>query len=126
MKRYKVNEALFLIFPIFVICIVLSYFLVLYKKSYTWINVVNIAIDGIILVYYFFKFCYEFSMDSQGINFYTIFKKRRVAKDDVINIRHSSFLTRVSFRKGSMYILTTPKGGQILKDIFKELRGSNK
>lgn len=45
MKRYKVSKALFLILPLFVLSIILSYMLILFKKSYTWINLTNIALD---------------------------------------------------------------------------------
>jgi hypothetical protein len=120
MKRYKVSKALFLILPVFVLSIILSYMLILFKKSYTWINLTNIAVDTIILVYYFLRFCYEFSIDSQGINFYTIFKRYRVEKNSIIHVRHSPFLTMVKSESGSFYILTTPSGGGVIKGILKD------
>jgi hypothetical protein len=120
MKRYKVGKALFLIFPIFVLAIILSYALILFKRSYTWINLTNIALDMIILTYYFLKFCYEFTIDSQGINFYTVFKNYRVEKSAISHVRHSPFLTRVSSGSGNFYILTTPTGGRALKEFFKD------
>lgn len=121
MKRYKVSKALFCIFPIFIFAIIMSYLLILYKKSYTWVNLTNIALDAIILVYYVFKFCHEVSMDSQGINFYTLLKKHRVERKQIRHIRYSSFLTKITSDTGSFYILTTPTGGRIIKNMFKEL-----
>jgi hypothetical protein len=120
MNRYKVNRALFCIFPIFVLAIIMSYVLILYKKSYTWVNLTNIALDAIILVYYTLRFCYEVSMDSQGVNFYTLLKKYRVDRDKITHIRFSSFLTRVTSDRGSFYILTTPTGGRALRNMFKD------
>jgi hypothetical protein len=120
MKRYRVGRALFLILPIFILTIILSYMLILFKRSYTWINLTNIALDMIILAYYFFKSCYEFSIDNEGFNFYTIFRNYRVEKNSISHVRHSPFLTKINSDSGSFYVLTTPSGGRALKEIFKE------
>ena len=120
MKRYKASMGLFLVFPVFVLAVILSYIIILYRHSYTYANLINIGLDIIILLYYFLKFCREVSLDSQGINFYTIFKKYRVEGTKIKSIRYSPFLTRILTDSGSFYILTTPSGGRVLKGIFKD------
>lgn len=125
MKRYKVNKALFLILPVFILCIIGSYMLVLFKKSYTYINVINISLDIIILFYYVKGFCHEVGIDSQGINFYTLFKKYRFRYDEIISVASASFLTRITTQNKRLYILTTSKGQKILKDMLKVTMGSS-
>jgi hypothetical protein len=120
MKRFKVNKGLFLILPLIISLIIVLYVVVLYKKSYTWINILNIVVDVIILLFYLTKFCYEVSMDNEGINFYTLFKKYRFKRGSIQEIRQASFLTKFETDKKILYVLTTYKGRYILYNMFKD------
>jgi len=121
MKRYMANRAMYLIFPFFVLSVIFSYMLVLYKKSYMYINYINIGFDLIVLLLYLRRFCLEISMDSKGINFKGLLFRRRVYNEDYIGILQSNFLTVVKTKAGSFYILTTKNGRNILKDMFKTI-----
>lgn len=121
MRRYKVNKALYMIIPLFVLLNAGFYILVLYKKSIQGANIVNLLLDGLVVLYYLTKFCYEVSIDSEGVNFYLIFSKKRVKKGDIYNIRQSVFLTRVECKGKSFYIPTTRNGRDILKAMFKDV-----
>lgn len=121
MKRYKVNKALFLIIPCFLLIIVGFYLLVLFKKSDPWANLINLAIDFIFLVFYLTKFVHEISIDSKGTNFYTIFGMRRMKNDDIIDIRQSDFLTKIKCSHKSYYVFTTGSGKRVLKDMLKDI-----
>lgn len=122
MRRFKVNKGLYLILPIIMILIVAAYLFVLYKKSYTWINISNIILDVLILVIYLIKFPYEVSLDNEGVNFYTLFKKHRVKVPDIEELRQASFLTKIETKKRNVYILTTLNGRYILYNMFKDLK----
>lgn len=122
MKRFKVNRILYFLLPTIMVMIMGIYFLVLYKKSYTWINGVNLVLDGLILIIYLARFPFEVSMDSEGINFYTLFRKYRERFPDIQEIRQASFLTKIETKKRSLYILTTFKGRYILYDMFKSIK----
>ncbi len=122
MKRFKVNRVLYFLLPTVMVMIMGVYFLVLYKKSYPWINAVNIVMDALILILYLARFPFEVSMDSEGINFYTLFKKVREGFLDIQEIRQASFLTKIETKKRNLYILTTFKGRYILYDMFKDIK----
>lgn len=122
MKRFKVNRVLYFLLPTIMVVVISVYLLVLYKKSYTWINITNIALDVIILLIYLTKFPFEVSMDSEGINFYTLFRRYREKFLDIQEIRQASFLTKIETKKRSLYILTTFKGRYILYDMFKDIK----
>lgn len=121
MKRYKVNRALFLIIPCFLLINIGFYLLVLYKKSNPWANFINLTIDFIFIIFYLTKFVHEISIDSKGTNFYTIFAMRRVKNDDIIDIRQSDFLTKVICSHKSYYVFTTSGGKKVLKDMLKDI-----
>lgn len=125
MKAYRVNRALFLILPIFTFSIILSYGLILFKRSYAAVNTVNLLLDGIILVFYFYNFCHEVRIDSQGINFYTLFKRYRFNSNEIISIASASFLTKIITRNKRLYILTTSQGQKVLKEMFKDIKGTH-
>lgn len=125
MKIYKVSLSLFLILPIFIFSIILSYGLILFKNSYTVVNVANLLLDGAVLLYYFTNFCREVRMDSQGINFYTLFKKYRFRVDEINSMSSASFLTSIKTTNKRLYILTTSKGQKVLKELFKDIKGSH-
>jgi hypothetical protein len=112
---------MFSIIPVLVLINVLFYIFVFLKKSYLGANVVNLVVDGLILVYYLTKFCYEVSMDSEGINFYTVFYKHRINKADINSIRYCSFLTRVRGSKKAIYILTSTNGASVIRKMFRDL-----
>lgn len=122
MKRFKVNKVLYFLLPTIMVMIMGVYFLVLYKKSYTWINGVNLVIDGLILIIYLARFPFEVSMDSEGINFYTLFRKYREGFLDIQEIRQASFLTKIETKKRNLYVLTTFRGRYILYDMFKDIK----
>lgn len=122
MKRFKVNKGLYLILPIVMILIIAIYLIVLYKKSYTWINAANLILDVLILVIYLFKFPYEVSIDNEGINFYTLFRKYREKLLDIQEIRQASFLTKIEMKKRSLYVLTTLNGRYILYKMLKDIK----
>lgn len=122
MRRFKVNKGLYLLLPVIMGLIIVVYLFVLYKKSYTWINITNIILDMLILVIYLIKFPYEVSMDNEGVNFYTLFKKHRVKILDIQEMRQASFLTKVETKESSFYVLTTVKGRHALYNMFKDLK----
>ncbi len=122
MKRFKVNKGLYLLLPIIMVLIIAAYLFVLYKKSYTWINIANLVLDAIILVTYLTKFPYEVSIDSEGVNFYTIFRKYRENMIDILELRQASFLTKIETKGRSLYVLTTIKGRYIMYNMFKDIK----
>lgn len=122
MKRFKVNNFLYFLLPTVMVMVIGVYLLILYKKSYLWINIVNLAIDTLILVIYLTKFPYEVSMDREGVNFYTLFKKYRENIIDIQEVRQASFLTKIQTKKRSLYVLTTINGRYILYNMFKDIR----
>lgn len=119
MKRYKTNMGLFMMFPAFVVALVLTYIFVIYGRSNNTVNIINIGIDGIILIYYFVNFTYKVEIDIFGITFYTTFKKYKIKNDELGFVVHSSFLTKFVCKQYKFYMLTTPKGSKVLKDIFR-------
>lgn len=122
MKRFKVNRVLYFLLPTILVLIISLYFIVLYKKSYTIINIINLLSDGLILFIYFIKFPFEVSMDSEGINFYTLFRKYREKPIDIQEVKQASFLTKVESKKRNLYVLTTFKGRYILYDMLKDIK----
>lgn len=121
MKRFIVDKRLYSILPLGIILVAGVYVAVLFKKSTLYSNIINLTLDGLILLIYFFKFCTAIGIDSEGINFYTIFKKKRVIKSEIEEARQSSFLTKFITVKGNFYVLTTIKGGNILREMFKDI-----
>lgn len=109
-----------MIFPLILLAVILLYFIVIYKRSYLWINIANIGFDLAILVFYLTIFPYEVSMDREGVNFFTLFGKNRVKNVDIKKIRQASFLTRVTMMRLKYYILTTKKGRDVLKEMFND------
>ena len=120
MKRFVVNKWLYSILPLGIILVAGTYMAVLFKKSTVYSNAINLTLDGILLLFYFFKFCTAIGMDSEGINFYTVFKKKRVLKSEIDGVRKSSFLVKFITVKGSLYVLTTMKGSNKLWEMFKD------
>jgi hypothetical protein len=82
-------------------------------------NIVNLFIDGILVIIYLLKFCTEIRIDSDGVNLYTLFKKYRISHRDIENIHQASFLTIIISERKNFYILTSFKGRDILQDMFK-------
>lgn len=121
MKRFIVDKRLYSILPLGIILVAGMYMAVLFRKSTLYSNIINLTLDGLILLIYFFKFCTSISIDSEGINFYTIFKKKRIIKSEIEGARQSSFLTKFVTVKGNFYVLTTIKGGNILREMFKDI-----
>lgn len=120
MKRFIVDKRLYSIVPLGIILVAGTYVAVLFKKSTLYSNIINLILDGLLLLLYFFKFCTAIGIDSEGINFYTIFKKKRVIKSEIEGARQSSFLTKFITVKGNFYVLTTLKGRNILREMFKD------
>jgi hypothetical protein len=120
MKRFIVDKRLYYIVPLGIILVAGTYMAVIFKRSTLYSNIINLIIDGLLLLMYFLKFCTAVGIDSEGINFYTIFKKKRVIKSEIEGAKQSSFLTRFTTVKGSFYVLTTIKGGNKLQEMFKD------
>lgn len=121
MKRFKVNKFLYFLLPTVMVMIIGVYLLILYKKSYMWINIANLTIDALIFITYLTKFPYEVSMDREGVNFYTLFKKFRENIIDIQVVRQASFLTKIETKKRNLYVLTTLNGRYILYNMFKDI-----
>jgi hypothetical protein len=126
MKAYKTNMGLFIMLPVFVLTLLLTYIALVYNRSYSYMNIINIGIDGIILIYYFVNFSYEIRMDKEGIVYHLALKKYRIEISDLGFVMHSSFLTKFVCKKRNFYILSTPKGSLILKEMFKDFKKDNK
>lgn len=120
MKKFIVDKRLYSIVPLGIILVVGTYIAVLFKRSTLYSNIINLTIDGLLLLLYFLKFCNAVGIDREGINFYTIFKKKRVIKSEVEEARQSSFLTKFITVKGNFYVITTIEGGNKLRDMFKD------
>lgn len=121
MKKYKSNMGLFLILPTFVTILLIIYMSVLYSHSYKWINLINIGLDGIILIYYFVNFSFEVRMDSEWVVFYNAFKKYRMKKEEIAFVMHSSIISKVICKKRNFYFLTVPGEKNRIEDIFKDI-----
>jgi hypothetical protein len=104
---------------IFIILIAICYYIILFKHSYLMSNIMNLSIDGILLGIYFYKFCTEVRVDSDGVNLYTLFKKYRIANKDIEYLRQAAFLTQIASERKTFYILTSVNGRYILQDMFK-------
>ena len=122
MKRFVVDKKLYLIVPLGIIVVAGTYIVVLFKRSTLYSNVINLSLDSVLLLFYFFRFCTAVAMDSEEINFYTIFKKKRVFRSEIEEARQSSFLTKFITVKGSYYVLTTIRGREKLRGMFKDFR----
>lgn len=120
MRSYKTNLGLYIMLPAFVAALIVVYMLVIYTRSYSYINIINIGIDGIILIYYFVNFAYKVEMDKEWIMFYSLFGRQRFKRTDLGFLVHSSFLVKFVCKKRNFYMLTTPKGHLILKEMFKD------
>lgn len=121
MKIYKANMGLFIVLPTFVTILILIYMSIIYSHSYRWINIINIGLDGVILIYYFISFSFEVRIDNEWVVFYNAFKKYRMKKEDIAFVMHSSILTKVISKKRNFYFLTTPRERNRIQDIFKDI-----
>lgn len=119
MKRFKTNMGVFSIFPFIISLFMLMYMLIIYTRSNFIVNIINIGMDGIILIYYFINFCYMVRYDSEWIIFYTPFKKHSMKPEELGFVVHASFMTKFVCKSGNFYMPTTAKGSMILKDMFK-------
>jgi hypothetical protein len=126
MKRYKTSMILFILLPGFISILMLIYMTLIYNSSVQWVNIINITIDGIILIYYFVNFCYEIRINDEVIIFCTAFKVFKIKREEFGFAIHSTFLTKFVLRKGNFYVLTTPSGSQILQDLFNNLKKESK
>lgn len=120
MKKYNVNKFVYIIMPSIITIIIAVYFIFLYSKSYTYINVLNLAVDAIILICYFRNFCTKISADIQSVDFYTIFKKHRILRRDITYIKCASFLAYIKCDSHSFFVFITRKGKKNFDDIFIE------
>ena len=122
MKRYKTNMILFILLPSFITILLLIYMILIYGSSVRWVNIINITIDGIILIYYFVNFCYEIRISDEQLFFCTAFKHYNVKREELGFVIHSSFLTKFVLKKRNFYILTTPSGSKLLQGLFSNLK----
>lgn len=115
---------MFLALPAIVISVILLYAIFLFKQSYRWVNIVNLTLDGIILIYYSLKFCRDVVFDKKGITLITIPKKYRVPKEQIKGAVYTSFLTKIITENGSFYVLTSSKERYILESLIKDVKNS--
>lgn len=120
MKRYRVNRLLFLVLPLLVTTVIVLYMVILYRKSFYWVNIVNIGFDVVILMYYLVKFCYGVSSDGENLFFYTVFKNYRVPYREFDRAVYSSFMVKAITSTTNFYILISPKSRYIIKEILKD------
>jgi hypothetical protein len=126
MKRYKTNMLLFILLPGFISILMLIYMTLIYGSSVQWVNIINITIDGIILIYYFVNFCYEIRINENQMTFCTAFKNYDIKHEAFGFVIYSSFLTKFVLKKRNFYILTTPMGSKLLQDLFSDLKKDSK
>jgi hypothetical protein len=126
MKRYKTSMILFILLPGFISILMLIYMTLIYNSSVQWVNIINITIDGIILIYCFVNFCYEIRMNDNQITFCTAFKNYNIKIQEFGFVIHSSFLTKFVLKKRNFYILTTPRSSKLLQDLFSNLKKDSK
>lgn len=118
MKSYRLKNSIYLIFPALVSTVIIFYMIVMYKKSFLWVNVVNIGFDVIILLYYLFKFCYKISRDKDDIYFYTFLKNYKIPIKEYEGAIYTSIIIKANTRTKSFYILNVKKDRYIIKEIL--------
>lgn len=120
MKRFRTNMGIFLLLPSIVTLFILMYLLVIYTRSNPIMNMINIGIDGVILLFYLMHFCYMVRFDGEWILFYTPLKRYSLKRKDLGFHVHSAILTKFVCKSGTFYMPTTKGGSQILADMFKD------
>jgi uncharacterized membrane protein len=122
MKIFRSNRILYFTLPVIITSIILIYMAFLFRRSYTWVNVANIAIDAIILIYYLGKFTYEIRLDEKQIMISTMFKRYKMPVFQVKAALHTQFLTRIVTDNYSFYMLTSSRERSLLEGLLKEIR----
>lgn len=122
MKQFRTNMGIFILLPAFVIILMCTYLLVMYTRSYNYMNIINIGIDGIILIYYFVNFIYKVEVGSEWVVFYNATGKKAIKKDELGFIMYSGFLVKFVCKNRNFYMLTSPKGVKVLKELFKDIK----
>lgn len=118
-KEFKSSKLLFMIFPSAIIIVIFIYFKMLFHKSISYVNYINIIFDIFLLILYFFAFCFKVIVDNNRISFYTIFKRYDIDIEDMSYARFSSFMIKFKIKRTNLYILTTSKGSKQLFSMFE-------
>lgn len=118
-KEFKSSKLLFMIFPSAIIIVIFIYFKMLFHKSISYVNYINIIFDIFLLILYFFAFCFKVVVDNNRISFYTVFKRYDVDIEDMSYARFSSFMIKFKIKRTNLYILTTSKGSKQLFSMFE-------
>lgn len=122
MKRFRANMAIYIALPALVTILILIYMIIMYDKSYRWINIINIALDVVVMLVYFYKFCHEVSIDTSGIVFITAFGRKRIKREDYVCAVYSSFLVKIICKSRNYYVLTTRIGRKALESMLNEIK----
>ena len=122
MKKYKTDKILYMIVPLIVTIIILVYMAFIYAKSDIWVNVSNLGIDVIILMYYFIRFCTEITVSVDKVYLVTTISKHNVEIKDIKKIVSSSFLIKIVVKKGSYYIISSGKNRYLLDEILSIIK----
>lgn len=121
MKNFKVDSFRFAILPIIVLIVMIIYVFLFIKSTSTYINVSNIGLDIILIFMYFRLFIYEINLDSQGIDFKGVLKKKRVLTSELISLKQGGILTLIKTEKGRFFILSSKKDKEVIKGMFKDI-----
>ncbi|SKA75851.1 hypothetical protein SAMN05443428_101100 [Caloramator quimbayensis] len=118
MKKYKIKPSIYLIFPIIISTVIVFYIIVMYKKSFPWVNIVNIGFDVIILLYYILRFCYKIEKDEDNIYIYTFLKTYRIPLKEYEGAIYTSVLIKINTKTKNFYLLNVKKDRYIIKEIL--------
>ncbi|MEF9953160.1 MAG: hypothetical protein RR838_11275 [Clostridium sp.] len=121
MKNFKVDGFIFALFPLLIIGVMGAYFFLFYKVMPPHINIINIAIDIILIIVYLRLFVYDISIDGLGINFKGVLRRKRVLTSELKVMRQGGVLTLFKTEKGSFFIITTKGDKESLKNMFKDV-----
>lgn len=122
MKKYKTDRILYMTAPSIISIVILIYMAFIYAKSDAWVNVFNLGIDVIILMYYFQKFCTGIALDDDKIYLTAFISRHTIEIRDVVKISSSSFLIKIALKKGSYYIIVSKKNWYILDEILSDIK----
>lgn len=122
MKKYKTNRILYMIVPMIVTIVILVYMAFIYAKSDIWVNVFNLGLDVIILMYYFKKFCTGITVTADNIYLTFPVSRHNIEIKNIKKIASSSFLIKIAAKKGSYYIIPSKKERYILDEILSIIK----
>ncbi|MEG2337811.1 MAG: hypothetical protein RSA01_08775 [Clostridium sp.] len=121
MKEFKVDRFVYFLFPLLIVGIMILYFSMFFKVMPTHINVINIAIDIILIMVYLRLFVYDINIDGLGINFKGVLRKKRILVSELNVMKQGGILTLIKSERGRFFVITFKKDKESLKNMFKDV-----